>query len=173
LKATDLSPDLLEYAKEKVVAACPQAHVEFEPQDVMRMTLPEASFDSVFGCSMLHHVDPKSALQEIHRVLKPGGWCTFSEPNMLNPQIAVSSHVGFIRRRAGYSPDETAFFRWELERLLQETGYAEISVRNFDFLHPSTPRPLISTVAGLGSILEKCPGVRAISGSLILCARKA
>jgi len=172
LTATDLSPDLLAHAKERVTACCPQATVEFEPQDVMKMTLPEASFDSVFGCSMLHHVDPKGALKEIHRVLKPGGWCVFSEPNMLNPQIAVSSHVGFIRRRAGYSPDETAFFRWELEGLLEQAGYAEISVRNFDFLHPSTPRRWISTVARMGSILEKCPGLRAISGSLILCARK-
>lgn len=173
LRATDFSPELLKRCEERLRTACPGASVNFERQDAMAMTLADGTFDAVFGCSMLHHVNAALALREVHRVLKPGGWCVFSEPNMLNPQIALQKNIGFIKRRVGDSPDETAFFRWEVRRLLRAAGFAEMEIRNFDFLHPFTPLALLNVVAGVGELLEKIPLVRAISGSLIFCARKA
>jgi SAM-dependent methyltransferase len=173
LRATDLSPELLRRAEERVRKACPGARVVFEIQDAMRLKLESHSFDAAFGCSVLHHLNPRQALAEIRRVLKPGGWCVFSEPNMLNPQIAVQKNIGFIKRRMGDSPDETAFFRWEMERLLGEAGFRQVSVRPFDFLHPLTPVRWLKTVERFGVILEKCPGIGQVSGSLILCGQKA
>lgn len=173
LRATDLSPELLRRAEERVRTSCPGAKVVFEIQDAMHLTLQNNSFESAFGCSILHHVNAQQALSEIHRVLQPGGWCVFSEPNMLNPQIAVQKNVGFIKRRMGDSPDETAFFRWEMERLLGQAGFGKISVRPFDFLHPLTPVRWLNAVQRFSLVLEKCPGVRQISGSLILCGQKA
>lgn len=171
LHATDLSPDLLARAQAKARAAGME-NITFELQDVTAMKLPENRFDAVFGCSMLHHVDAPRALCEIFRVLRPDGWCSFSEPNMLNPQVALQKNVGFIKRRVGDSPDETAFFRWELRRRLHEAGFTAIELSNFDFLHPLTPPKWIPRVERLGLFLERCPGVRALSGSLIFCAQK-
>lgn len=171
LYATDLSPDLMGRAREKAQAAGME-NIRFEIQDVTAMKLPENRFDAVFGCSMLHHVDAPQALLEIFRVLKPGGWCSFSEPNMLNPQIALQKNIGFIKRRVGDTPDETAFFKWEIEHLLCETGFVEVAVENFDFLHPLTPPVLLGTVSRLGELLERVPLARAISGSLLLCGLK-
>src|ERR1051326_1599368 len=165
LLATDLSPELLDHAKGRVTRCCPDAHVEFEVQDVTALTLAGSSFDAAFGCSVLHHVDATTALREVHRVLKPNGWCTFSEPNMLNPQIALHKNVSFLKHRVGDSPDETAFFRWELVRLLRQVGFEDITVRNFDFLHPLTPPSWMSIVARIGDFMEKCPVVKEISGS--------
>lgn len=172
LHATDLSPDLLARAKTKATELA-LSNIVFELQDVTAMSLPADRFDSVFGCSMLHHVEAAKALKEIYRVLKPGGWCSFSEPNMLNPQIAIQKNVGFVKRRVGDTPDETAFFRWELAGLLREAGFVSVEVRNFDFLHPLTSPQWIPRVERLGLFLEGLPLVRAISGSLIFQAQKA
>lgn len=172
LRATDLSPELLQRAQGRLRTDCPGAAVVFEIQDAMHLNLPQDTFDAAFGCSVLHHVDARQALGEIQRVLKPGGWCVFSEPNMLNPQIALQKNVGFIKRRMGDSPDESAFFRWELERLLGQAGFQQIAVQPFDFLHPLTPTRWLKAVERFGLMLERCPGVRQFSGSLILCAQK-
>ena len=59
----------------------------------------------------------EEALRDIYRVLKPGGTIYFTEPNMLNPQIAMQKNIPWIKRKLGDSPDETAFFRWPLRRL--------------------------------------------------------
>ena len=39
---------------------------------------------------------------------------------MLNPQIAIQKNIPWVKRKLGDSPDETAFFRWPLRRLLEE-----------------------------------------------------
>src|SRR5437660_4994176 len=172
LRATDLSPELLRRAEQRVREECSTANVVFELQDAMQLKLPNDCFDTVYGCSILHHVNASQALREVCRVLQPGGWCVFSEPNMLNPQIAVQKNVGFIKRRMGDSPDETAFFRWEIGRLLGQAGFERISVRPFDFLHPLTPRRWLKAVERFGLFLERIPGLRQISGSLILRGQK-
>ena len=172
LWATDLSPDLLRRAERRIREECPVDNVVFAQQDAMQLTLPDASFDTVFGCSVLHHLDAARALREAWRVLRPGGWCVFSEPNMLNPQIAVQKNIGFIKRRMGDTEDETAFFRGPAARLIESAGFEEIEVRHFDFLHPFTPVFMLGCLDQIGRFLEECPGIRAISGSLMMCGRK-
>lgn len=172
LWATDLSPELLDRARQRLAAVAPQATVVFQVADAMASGLPADKFDAVFGCSVLHHLDPARALVEAWRVLKPGGWCVFSEPNMLNPQIALQKNVPFIKRRLGDSPEETAFFYGRMHRGLTAAGFINVRVRHFDFLHPRTPPGWIRRVEQLGQFLENCWGVRAISGSLLACGQK-
>lgn len=45
--------------------------------------LPDASFDAVVVMGGLHHVHPRlpDALDEVHRILKPGGYFCFVEPH--------------------------------------------------------------------------------------------
>ena len=140
--AIDVSADLLEIAK----ANCSASNVQFQIQDACELTYGDAAFDSVVGSSILHHLEIETALREIYRVLKPAGTIYFTEPNMLNPQIAVQKNIPWIKRKLGDSPDETAFFRWPLSRLLERTGYRDVRIDPFDFLHPKTPAPLINGV---------------------------
>jgi hypothetical protein len=91
---------------------------------------------------------------------------------MLNPQIAIQKNVPWIKRKVGDSPDETAFFRRPLRRLLEGTGYRDVRVEPFDFLHPKTPASLISGVAMLGGFLENLPVVSEFAGSLYIRAFK-
>ena len=61
-------------------------------------------------------------------MLRPGGGIRFTEPNMANPQIAVQKNVSVIKRWAGDSPDETAFFRWSLTLRLLSSGFVDVEV---------------------------------------------
>lgn len=168
ITAIDISPELLEAAQQQCLAS----NVKFDIQNAYALTYPPASFDSIVGSSVLHHLVIDQALSEIHRVLRPGGTIRFTEPNLLNPQIAIQKNVSAVKRRLGDSPDETAFFRWSLRRLLKKAGFREIQITPFDFLHPKTPSRFIPTVQAIGSFLEKIPLISDIAGSLYIRAAK-
>jgi len=166
--AIDVSPELLEIARANWSAP----NVRYEIQNAYALTYSDATFDSIVGSSILHHLEIEEALREIYRVLKPGGTIYFTEPNMMNPQIAIQKNVPWIKRRLGDSPDETAFFRWSLRRLLEQTGYGDIQIEPFDFLHPKTPVPLIDPLNAIGRFLENMPVVSEFAGSLYIRAVK-
>jgi SAM-dependent methyltransferase len=166
--AIDVSPDLLEIARTQH----PAPNVRYELQNAYAMSYPDASFDSVVGSSVLHHLEIQPALREIHRVLKPSGTIFFTEPNMLNPQIAVQKNVPWIKRKLGDSPDETAFFRWPLRRLLDKNGFGEIRIEPFDFLHPALAPRFIGPVERINRVLERMPLISELAGSLYIRASK-
>lgn len=168
ITAIDISPDLLAEARKKVTTA----NIVFKIDNAYAMSFPDESFDHVIGSSILHHLEIQKALFEIYRVLKPGGSIAFTEPNMMNPQIAIQKNIPLIKRRMGDSPDETAFFKWQIKRLLRQAGFNSIQVIPFDFLHPAVPRSLIKTVLWIEKIVEKTPLLRNIAGSLYITADK-
>jgi SAM-dependent methyltransferase len=131
----------------------------------------ESRFDAVIGSSVLHHLEVKPALQRIFDLLKPGGYLSFAEPNMLNPQVAAER--SFLRPLFKYtSPDETAFVRRSLGRMLSSVGFTEINIKPFDWLHPATPPWLINTVKAIGKFFELIPFIREFSGSLLISAKR-
>ena len=166
--AIDISPELLKVAR----AECADANVNFMVENACAMTFPDETFDSVIGSSVLHHLDVPRVLAEIRRVLRPGGTLYFTEPNLLNPQIALQKKIPALKRRMGDSPDETAFFRWQLRNKLRAVGFKTIRIECFDFLHPQTPPQLIPFCEKLGRWLEKTPLISEIAGSLSIRAGK-
>jgi SAM-dependent methyltransferase len=168
IMAIDISPDLLELARHEV----PAANVKFLVENAYAMNFDDDRFDAVIGISVLHHLDIEKGLAEVFRVSKPGGMICFSEPNMLNPQIAIQKNVPFVKRRLGDSPDETAFFRWQLIRLLRRHGFTGVKVEPFDFLHPNIPGAMVSSMERVCLFMERVPLFREIAGSLHITAAK-
>jgi ubiquinone/menaquinone biosynthesis C-methylase UbiE len=166
--AIDISPELIEEAKKTI----PNGNVLFQIQNAYQMDFKDHTFDAVIGSSVLHHLEIDKAMAEIYRVLKPGGFLAFTEPNMMNPQIALQKNIPWLKRKLGDSPDETAFFRWKIKTLLNSTGFRRIEVMPFDFLHPAIPPSLIKTVSAMGKIIEKTPLFKEIAGSLFIKAVK-
>jgi len=166
--AIDISPDFLETAKRNV----PGTNVVFSIGNAYNLGFRNNTLDSIVGSSVLHHLAVDDALQEFYRALKPGGSIYFTEPNMMNPQIAVQKNISLIKEKMGDSPDETAFFRWSLKNKLIESGFRDIEIKTFDFLHPSIPKPLIPFVAWLGNCFESLPIISEFSGSLFIKALK-
>ena len=105
--AIDISPELLTIAKKEITAS----NVSFEIENAYELSFKDNTFDLIIGSSVLHHLEIKKAICEMHRVLKPGGRIFFTEPNMMNPQIAMQKNIPSLKRKLGDSPDETAFFR--------------------------------------------------------------
>jgi SAM-dependent methyltransferase len=167
LVALDLSPELLARARSRV-----DGSVAFVRGDAEVLPFRAACFDAVFGCSVLHHLDLEATLAEIHRILRPGGRLTFSEPNLLNPQVFLMFKVKALHGRFGVSPDEMAFTRRTALRALRRLGFRHIRVRHFDFLHPSIPAGWLPLVEPPLETLERVPLLRTISGSLLIDAER-
>lgn len=166
LLAVDISGVLLERARARHIANNRVRFIEGRFED----SAVGGPFDAVIGSSVLHHLDVRVALARIHALLTPGGRLCLAEPNMLNPQVFLE------RRFRGWlpyvSPDETAFVRWRLQRLLAVLEFTQVSIIPFDWLHPATPRHLIPFVQRLSRWLEWLPGVREVAGSLLIrCVR--
>ncbi len=94
--AIDVSPELLEIARSN----CSVPNVQFQIENAFALSYDDAVFDSVVGSSVLHHLEIEAALRDIYRVLKPKGTIYFTEPNMLNPQIAIQKNIPWIKRIA-------------------------------------------------------------------------
>ncbi len=146
--------------------------VNFKVDNAYNLSFRNSEFDSVIGSSILHHLDIDRVLLELMRVLKPGGTIYFTEPNMLNPQIAIQKNIKYFKKLSGDSPDETAFFKWHLESLLENFGYIGIKIIPFDFLHPKIPSQLLGWIEPICNKLESVPLIREISGSLYISAAK-
>jgi len=70
----DLSGPLLEVARSSAKAANINGRLRFEKGDVHRLPFEDRSFDVVLNFNMVHRVDdPVRMLDEIERVLAPGG----------------------------------------------------------------------------------------------------
>ncbi len=166
--AIDVSPALLGVAQAKNLGE----GVSFRIEDAEGLSFEDESFDAVIGSSVLHHLNFERAIGEIYRVLKPGGRIAFAEPNLMNPQIALSFKVRALRSRMGVSPEEEAFCRWRPMGQLEYVGFTDVRIEPFDFLHPCVPGPLVPLVRWLGAALEQVPLVREIAGSLFISATR-
>jgi SAM-dependent methyltransferase len=164
--AIDISEDLLAEARRRDLPNVTFLCTPFEA------LASDAQFDAVIGSSILHHLEIGPALQEIFRLLKPGGVMSFAEPNMANPQIMLQKNVPWIKERVGDSPDETAFFRGRLARVMRQIGFVGIRIVPSDWLHPALPAAWIPAMQKIEAVLEKIPLLREIAGSLYLSAHR-
>ena len=168
ITAIDISTDLIKLAQARVR----NKNVIFRVENAYNTGFTDNCFDYVVGSSCLHHLDLSRALKEIYRLLKPGGAFMFTEPNMLNPQIAMQKNVPWLKRIAGDSPDETAFIRFSLAKKIRWVGFNEVSIIPFDFVHPFIPEIILNTVVPLSYCMEKIPFLKEIAGSLVIRATK-
>lgn len=165
--AVDISPELLAKARQRNL---PAAQVVFLEKRFEECEL-EGPFDAVIGSSVLHHLDIDQSIERIKALLKRGGRIGFAEPNMLNPQVYLERKFHYLPMFSYTSPDETAFIRWKLAAKLLDTGFHDITIEPFDWLHPFTPKHLIGAVQTVGRLIEAIPVAREFSGSLAISAQ--
>jgi ubiquinone/menaquinone biosynthesis C-methylase UbiE len=150
--ATDISPGMLEVCRrnaERLGCA-----VSTRPGDAESLPYPDASFDLVTGHAFLHHLpDPRAAVEEMARVLAPGGALFLAgEPTRWGdrlaavPKLAVratfrsAGAVPGLRRlrREDPPPPET-----EEERILRDLEF-EVDLHTFD------PRAVVAWAEAAG-----------------------
>lgn len=90
--------------------------------DAMAIDCPDECFDIVYAANLLHHVDPESALREIHRVLKKGGKACFWDPLRHNPVINVYRRIATEVRSKDEQPLDINIISF-VNNLFSETSY--------------------------------------------------
>lgn len=69
LLATDLSPGMLELARQRVKAG----NVTFQAEDCQRTSLPDGAFDTAFISLVIHFTEPDRTVAEMRRILRTNG----------------------------------------------------------------------------------------------------
>lgn len=107
-----------------------QARAEFPPgalrgvvADVRRLPFRRGSFDAIYSMGTIEHfADSQLAVEEMARVLRPGGRAIIGVPNRLDPflrplLVALLYHIGLYDY--GY---EKSYSRGALRRMVQAAG---------------------------------------------------
>lgn len=72
--AVDISQAMLQEAKARIAAAGITSAVEYRQEDLTQLTFPDASFRYVFSWGVIIHIhDVEKALDELARIVEPGG----------------------------------------------------------------------------------------------------
>jgi ubiquinone/menaquinone biosynthesis C-methylase UbiE len=114
--AFDLDEDMVARARRRLARL--EDRVKLSVGDVTAIDAPDKSFDAVFEFGIIHHVpDWRMALDEVERVLRPGGRFYFEE---------VTSHA--LRRWASRTflehPENDRFTAGAFVAALEERGIA-------------------------------------------------
>lgn len=110
----DISPFYTAQAKQlmkvnQVTVEC----YEFHAMDGHQLKFSENTFDLVVGRGILHHLEYDIALNEIMRVLKPGGILVFQEPLGSNPLLKLFRLCTPYARTL----DEAPLYRTDLKKI--------------------------------------------------------
>lgn len=118
--ATDISPGMVETALK--LAEKYGVKIEGKVVNAMDIDFPDNSFDVVYAANILHHVNPGRALQEMHRVLKPGGMVCFWDPLKHNPIINIYRQIAKDVRTDDEMPLDIRIIR-SIEQMFSEIRY--------------------------------------------------
>ena len=85
----DISKNLIAIAKKKYAAEIKKDRAEFKVGNALKLPYSKNKFDLIFSLAVMHHIPAKKNhlkfLQEIKRVLKPGGKAVIFNWNLLSP----------------------------------------------------------------------------------------
>lgn len=119
--ATDYSPGMVDVAVNLAEKNC--VKIEGKVMDAMALEFPDNTFDFVYASNLFHHLpNPKLAIREMHRVLKPGGKACFWDPLKHNPVINVYRRIATKVRTEDETPLDINTIDF-VKSLYSETAY--------------------------------------------------
>ena len=144
-----------------------EAHLSSEP---VELPFEADSFDTVLSCGVLEHVPyPDDSLDEIRRVLRPGGMFYVANlPNRFSYTERAARLLGHYYH--GQLPDDRVYTARTARELLEQHGFQVVQVRRTHML-PLTLGGPAQPIWALSSALERIPGLNLVATSLELAAR--
>jgi ubiquinone/menaquinone biosynthesis C-methylase UbiE len=145
--------------------------------DARRLPFEDASFDSVLSCGVLEHVlDPDASLEEIRRVLRPGGTLyVFKLPNRYSYLERIARAAGLYYH--GAEPHERVYAKREARELLEGHGFRVEEIRRANMvpltLSAAPARRLARPIWELNRGLARVPGLNLLATNVELVARSA
>jgi 2-polyprenyl-3-methyl-5-hydroxy-6-metoxy-1,4-benzoquinol methylase len=122
-----------------------EAHVSSDP---VRLPFGQGDFDTVLSCGVLEHVQyPGASLEELHRVLRPGGrLLVYKLPNRLSYLEAIARRAGMYYH--GALPHDRVYDRRTATALVEDHGFRVDEFRRTNLLPLTIQHPLAWRLAG-------------------------
>lgn len=118
--ATDISPGMVETTMK--LANKYGIAIEGKVINAMNIDFPDNSFDIIYAANILHHVNPQQALEEMYRVVKPGGKVCFWDPLRHNPIINIYRQIAKEVRTEDEMPLDIVIVDY-IRKLFSEVKY--------------------------------------------------
>jgi 2-polyprenyl-3-methyl-5-hydroxy-6-metoxy-1,4-benzoquinol methylase len=137
---------------------------------------PDARFDSVLSMGVLEHVaNPAASLDELHRVLRPGGTLyVYKLPNQRSYLEALAKRSGLYYH--GHLPDDTLYTRPIARDLVQAHGFRVTELRLANMLPLGITGERGERLAGpiwaANRALARVPGLNQLATNVELVARR-
>lgn len=128
LTLADISQGMIDEALARVSKIERYSSVSGKVADAVALPFADASFDAVLACHMLYHVpEPGRALDEIMRVLKPGGMAAVTTNDSDNLKLMYELGAQAFGG-TGADPSGAAFDLAEARELMS-TRFDDVTVR--------------------------------------------
>lgn len=163
----------------------PITAVTFDPEGRRPEDLPESveyltaaelagergrrTFDFAVAVDILDRRHCAAVLQAVEGLLNPGGQVVFYESNPWNMVLRLRRAIG---RCLGRSDPRQLLSRPELYELISELGFIRVFAVFNDFVYWPLTRRLAWLLRNLSILLENAPGIRTLSGSILVHAQK-
>lgn len=169
IMAIDISSEIIKVAKEKTDEL---KNIKYSVKSVYNTGLKNNSVDVVFGFYVLHHLTINKALKEIKRILKPGGFVFFCEPNILNPVVYIIKSNKYFKELAGDSPEEWAINPIKINKYF--SGFQILNVLTSEYIVPVgfMPYKWILKIDAIAQYFRYIPIIKYLGGSVQMFARK-
>jgi ubiquinone/menaquinone biosynthesis C-methylase UbiE len=190
--AADYSPGMVDVALK--LAEQNGVQVKGHVVNAMDIDFPDHTFDVVYASNLLHHIpDPKLAIAEMHRVLKPGGQLCFWDPMKHNPVINVYRRMATDVRTEDETPLDIGIIDFVRSRFSQTqadtfwiaTLWIFLSFYLIEKVNPNDERywkkiilehqrlaPTYHRLEKLDAILKHIPGMKRMAWNLAIVATK-
>lgn len=137
--AIDVAAQMISQAKARFCAFDSPERLHLAQADVTNLDFPESYFEAIIAVGLIEYLsNDELVLEELHRVLKPGGILIPTVPNLASPFMTFDTLVShgkrFIQRVLARAKGHDLspifihrhFFPWKLDRQLRQVGFHKL-----------------------------------------------
>lgn len=136
--ACDLSPEMIKIAQNKINAK-DHGNLVFHVKDAYSLDYEPSSFDVAIASNMLHvMMQPETALESIHKILKPGG--ILVAPTYCHNEHMISNITSRLMSLAGFK----AFHRWSAVSYKEFIEKNNFHVLKFELIKGMVPLAIVA-----------------------------